>query len=47
MFSYYVFNHVDITISYHDGQAEDWGKYLAGQAVGGRIVSVKLTPRRY
>ena len=41
---YYVFNHVDITISYHDGKAEDWGKYLNG-ATGGRIVSVKLQPR--
>eukprot|EP00092_Neocalanus_flemingeri_P033108 GFUD01036003.1.p1 GENE.GFUD01036003.1~~GFUD01036003.1.p1 ORF type:complete len:661 (+),score=167.98 GFUD01036003.1:53-2035(+) len=42
--SYYVFNHVDIVISYHDGKEEDWGKYLNG-AKGGRIVSVKLTPR--
>ena len=41
--SYYVFNHVDIVISYHDGKEEDWGKYLNG-AKGGRIVSVKLTP---
>ena len=42
--SYYVFNHVDIVISYHDGTEEDWGKYL-NNAKGGRIVSVKLTPR--
>ena len=27
---YYVFNHVDIVVSYHDGQQEDWGKYLNG-----------------
>lgn len=42
--NYYVFNHVDIEISYHDGQQEDWGKYLHG-VQGGRIVSVKLQPK--
>jgi len=42
--TYYIFNHVDITISYHSGQDEDWGKYLGG-ALGGRIVAVKLVPR--
>ena len=41
---YYVFNHVDITISYHSGADEEWGKVLGGSA-GGRIVSVKLVPR--
>ena len=44
MDSYYVFNHVDITIDYHPGTNEDWGKYLNG-VNGGRIVSVKGQPR--
>jgi len=42
--TYYLFNHVDITISYHNGQKEDWGKYL-GSTLGGRIVAVKLEPK--
>lgn len=42
--TYYIFNHVDITISYHDGHTEDWGQYLQDKS-GGRIVSVKLVPR--
>lgn len=42
--TYYIFNHVDITISYHNGQGEDWGKYL-GNVLGGRIVAVKVVPR--
>lgn len=43
--NYYIFNHVDIVISYHDGHGEDWGKYLNSMEPGGRIVSVKITPR--
>ena len=35
--SYYIFNHVDIDISYHSGAFEDWGKVLQTQP-GGRIV---------
>merc|ERR1712107_460290 len=42
---YYVFNHVDIVIYYHDGYGEDWGKYLSSTEAGGRIVAVKITPR--
>ena len=42
---YYVFNHVDIVIYYHDGHGEDWGKYLSSTEAGGRIVAVKITPR--
>ena len=42
---YYIFNHVDIVITYHSGIGEDWGQYLAANEAGGRIVSVKLTPR--
>ena len=41
---FYVFNHVDITISYHSGAVEEWGKFLAGDE-GGRIVSVKILPK--
>lgn len=43
--TYYIFNHVDIIISYHDGHSEDWGKYLGAEVLGGRIVAVKLLPR--
>jgi len=43
--TYYVFNHVDIEISYHDGRTEDWGRFLGSEDVGGRIVAVRLTPR--
>jgi len=43
--TYYVFNHVDIEISYHDGHREDWGRFLNADEIGGRIVAVKLTPR--
>ena len=35
--SYYIFNHIDIDISYHSGAYEDWGKVLQTQP-GGRIV---------
>lgn len=35
---YYLFNHVDITIAYHNGKTEDWGKYLETGETGGRIV---------
>jgi len=43
--TYYVFNHVDIEVSYHDGHLEDWGRFLNTDEVGGRIVAVRLTPR--
>ena len=33
-----------LLFSYHNGQDEDWGKYL-GNVLGGRIVAVKLVPR--
>ncbi|XP_059082193.1 transmembrane 9 superfamily member 2-like [Tigriopus californicus] len=41
---FYIFNHIDLEISYHPGNNEDWGRYLSDQ-MGGRIVSVKATPR--
>ena len=35
---HYVFNHVDITIKYHEGKNEDWD--------GARLMSAKVTPKR-
>lgn len=39
---YYPFNHVDLKITYHSGQTEEWG--VGFRANGGRIISVKVTP---
>lgn len=33
---YYVFNHVDIRITYHSGEDEEWGSSFQGN--GGRII---------
>ncbi|KAJ1521153.1 hypothetical protein ONE63_002848 [Megalurothrips usitatus] len=41
--TYYIFNHVDLVITYHSGKNEEWG--TAFKENGGRIVSVKVTPR--
>ncbi|XP_034245465.1 transmembrane 9 superfamily member 2 [Thrips palmi] len=41
--TYYLFNHVDLVITYHSGKDEDWGSSFKSD--GGRIVSVKVTPR--
>lgn len=41
--TYYLFNHVDIIITYHSGQREDWGSSF--QQEGGRIISVKVKPK--
>lgn len=42
--TYYIFNHVDITIFYHSKDAKaEWGKNLPDGAA--RLVSAKLTPR--
>lgn len=41
--TYYIFNHVDLVITYHSGKGEEWGGSFQGN--GGRIVSVKVTPR--
>lgn len=41
--TYYLFNHVDLTITYHSGVKEDWGS--AFKENGGRIISVKVVPR--
>ncbi|KAK7077761.1 transmembrane 9 superfamily member 2, partial [Halocaridina rubra] len=34
--TYYIFNHVDLNITYHSGETEDWGSALHGS--GGRIL---------
>ncbi|XP_017097331.2 transmembrane 9 superfamily member 2 [Drosophila bipectinata] len=39
---YYPFNHVDLEITYHSGQLEEWG---IGFGNSGRIISVKVTPK--
>ncbi|XP_071865074.1 transmembrane 9 superfamily protein member 2 isoform X2 [Bombus fervidus] len=41
--SYYLYNHVDLTITYHSGVKEEWGS--AFKENGGRIISVKVVPR--
>ncbi|XP_076630033.1 transmembrane 9 superfamily protein member 2 isoform X2 [Colletes latitarsis] len=41
--TYYLFNHVDLTITYHSGAQEEWGS--AFKENGGRIISVKVVPR--
>lgn len=34
--TYYIFNHVVLTITYHSGEGEEWGSTFRGN--GGRIV---------
>ncbi|XP_046828741.1 transmembrane 9 superfamily member 2 isoform X1 [Vespa crabro] len=41
--TYYLFNHVDLNITYHSGVKEEWGTSF--KANGGRIISVKVIPR--
>uniref|UniRef100_A0A1W7R9E2 Transmembrane 9 superfamily member n=2 Tax=Hadrurus TaxID=88315 RepID=A0A1W7R9E2_9SCOR len=41
--TYYIFNHVDLVISYHSGKDQSWGGTF--QEKGGRIISVRVTPR--
>uniref|UniRef100_A0A646QFR8 Transmembrane 9 superfamily member n=1 Tax=Hemiscolopendra marginata TaxID=943146 RepID=A0A646QFR8_9MYRI len=41
--TYYLFNHVDIEITYHSGGDEDWGSSF-GEG-GGRIIAAKVVPR--
>ncbi|KAG5314871.1 TM9S2 protein, partial [Pseudoatta argentina] len=40
---YYLFNHVNLTITYHSGGSEEWGSSFKEN--GGRIISVKVVPR--
>ncbi|XP_070388474.1 transmembrane 9 superfamily member 2-like [Dermacentor albipictus] len=41
--TFYFFNHVDLTISYHKSEKESWGSSFIEE--GGRILSVKVQPR--
>lgn len=41
--TFYLFNHVDITITYHSGENEAWGVGFGDK--GGRIIAVKVVPR--
>ncbi|KAF2898668.1 hypothetical protein ILUMI_07502 [Ignelater luminosus] len=41
--AYYIYNHVDLTITYHSGAKEEWGSSFREN--GGRIISVKVIPR--
>ncbi|XP_071453601.1 transmembrane 9 superfamily member 2 [Hetaerina americana] len=41
--TYYIFNHVDLVITYHSGKDEDWG--VGFKENGGRIISVKVVPK--
>jgi len=41
--TFYLFNHVDLVITYHSGDGEAWGASFGSK--GGRITSVKVTPR--
>lgn len=38
--TYYLFNHVDLTITYHSADKEDWGSSVSENS--GRIISVKV-----
>lgn len=40
--TYYLFNHVDLVITYHSGAKEEWGN--AFNQNNGRIISIKVTP---
>lgn len=40
---YYIYNHVDLRVTYHSGVDEDWGSSFREN--GGRIISVKVVPR--
>src|SRR5699024_8713694 len=41
--TFYLFNHVDITITFHSGENEAWGVGFGGHA--GRIIAVYVVPR--
>lgn len=41
--TYYIFNHIDLNITYHSGAHTDWGMGLGENE--GRILSVRATPR--
>lgn len=41
--TFYLFNHVDITVTFHSGENEAWGTGFGGH--GGRIIAVNVIPR--
>ncbi|XP_060516751.1 transmembrane 9 superfamily member 2 [Cylas formicarius] len=41
--SYFIYNHVDLIITYHSGAEEEWGSRFGSN--GGRIISIKVIPR--
>ncbi|CAG9835201.1 unnamed protein product [Diabrotica balteata] len=41
--AYYIYNHVNLTVTYHSGAKEEWGSQFHEN--GGRIISVKVVPR--
>uniref|UniRef100_A0A6A7FQE1 Transmembrane 9 superfamily member n=1 Tax=Hirondellea gigas TaxID=1518452 RepID=A0A6A7FQE1_9CRUS len=41
--TYYLFNHIDLNITFHSGLNEDWGLGIGSQ--GGRILSIRASPR--
>lgn len=43
--TFYIFNHVDIIITYHSGKDTEWGPQFGDQS--GRIISVKVEPKSY
>jgi len=46
---YYINNHVDITITYHSGEKEEWGSTFGdegGRIVGEFLVISRRAPRR-
>lgn len=40
--TYYLYNHVDLVVTYHSGAKEDWGGGIENE---GRIISIKVNPR--
>jgi len=41
--TFYLFNHLDLQITYHSGHGESWGAAFGDK--GGRITSVRVSPR--
>ncbi|KAF5273626.1 hypothetical protein FQR65_LT04625 [Abscondita terminalis] len=41
--AYYIYNHIDLIITYHSGEKEEWGTSFREN--GGRIISVKVVPK--
>lgn len=41
--TFYVFNHLEITIEYHSGEGEEWGKRINRE--GARLISAKVQPK--